>query len=726
MWYYNRMRLKDKILKFFEKGQIHFKSFGALIASISDRLDEDVKDVSSCINKLLAEGVIIESGKRALTLSKNLGYFIGEICGNAKGYAFVKPLDDDKEDCFIAAKDLRGALDNDKVLYKILGDHAEVIKILKRANSSLVGAVCDEKSINEKHKKAKSKGKFVIADNDKFSKPIFIPERELRGAKIGDKVVVDLTYQPENSHETPCGRVMEILNGNEVENAIEGVLVEHNIPKTFSTETINEAENLFVNWEKEKEKRVDLTKKVIFTIDGADAKDLDDAISIEKTKDGYELGVHIADVGQFVQIDTPLDEEAFYRATSVYFPNKVYPMLPKKLSNDLCSLNANEPKLALSVIMNVDETGNVKNYRIFESIIKSMQRLTYDQAYSFLNGDKNSGVVQEVGNALSQMIKLSEILSTKRKNAGALDFDIPECEFEFDESGNVVDVKGRERNKSHKLIENFMVLCNETVAKCFAALEMPFVYRVHECPIKTKFDEVVTLINGMGAKLKFEKKITPVYVQNILKSLEKEDYYDIASKLILRALEKAVYSPECEGHFGLALDYYCHFTSPIRRYPDLTIHRIIKSILSLNEDNIIKSEQLNLLKNKIKLKNQYELEEFVYDSSLRSSERERNADEAERDVDDIYKAQIMSSHIGEIFEARVSGVANFGIFVELENTSEGLIKLELLPEDDYNYDSKQLALLGKKHKFKIGDKLKVKVLAANPTLKRIDFALANE
>ena len=670
--------------------------------------------------------MIIESGKRALTLSNNLGYFIGEICGNAKGYAFVKPLDGDKEDCFIAAKDLRGALDNDKVLYKILGDHAEVIKILKRANSSLVGAVCDEKSINEKHKKAKSKGKFVIADNDKFSKPIFIPERELRGAKIGDKVVVDLTYQPENSHETPCGRVMEILNGNEVENAIEGVLVEHNIPKTFSTETINEAENLFVNWEKEKEKRVDLTKKVIFTIDGADAKDLDDAISIEKTKDGYELGVHIADVGQFVQIDTHLDEEAFYRATSVYFPNKVYPMLPKKLSNDLCSLNANEPKLALSVIMNVDETGNVKNYRIFESIIKSMQRLTYDQAYSYLNGDKNSGVVQEVGNALSQMIKLSEILSTKRKNAGALDFDIPECEFEFDESGNVVEVKRRERNKSHKLIENFMVLCNETVAKCFAALEMPFVYRVHECPIKTKFDEVVTLINGMGAKLKFEKKITPIYVQNILKSLEKEDYYDIASKLILRALEKAVYSPECEGHFGLALDYYCHFTSPIRRYPDLTIHRIIKSILSLNEDNIIKSEQLNLLKNKIKLKNQYELEEFVYDSSLRSSERERNADEAERDVDDIYKAQIMSSHIGEIFEARVSGVANFGIFVELENTSEGLIKLELLPEDDYNYDSKQLALLGKKHKFKIGDKLKVKVLAANPTLKRIDFALANE
>ena len=720
------MRLKDKILKFFEKGQIHFKSFGALIALISDRLDEDVKDVSSCINKLLADGVIIESGKRALTLSKNLGYFIGEICGNAKGYAFVKPLDGDKEDCFIAAKDLRGALDNDKVLYKILGDHAEVIKILKRANSSLVGAVCDEKSINEKHKKVKSKGKFVIADNDKFSKPIFIPERELRGAKIGDKVVVDLTYQPENSHETPCGRVMEILNGNEVENAIEGVLVEHNIPKTFSTETINEAENLFVNWEKEKEKRVDLTKKVIFTIDGADAKDLDDAISIEKTKDGYELGVHIADVGQFVQIDTHLDEEAFYRATSVYFPNKVYPMLPKKLSNDLCSLNANEPKLALSVIMNVDETGNVKNYRIFESIIKSMQRLTYDQAYSYLNGDKNSGVVQEVGNALSQMIKLSEILSTKRKNAGALDFDIPECEFEFDESGNVVDVKRRERNKSHKLIENFMVLCNETVAKCFATLEMPFVYRVHECPIKTKFDEVVTLINGMGAKLKFEKKITPIYVQNILKSLEKEDYYDIASKLILRALEKAVYSPECEGHFGLALDYYCHFTSPIRRYPDLTIHRIIKSILSLNEDNIIKSEQLNLLKNKIKLKNQYELEEFVYDSSLRSSERERNADEAERDVDDIYKAQIMSSHIGEIFEAKVSGVANFGIFVELENTSEGLIKLELLPEDDYNYDSKQLALLGKKHKFKIGDKLKVKVLAANPTLKRIDFALENE
>ena len=719
------MRLKDKVLKYFNKGQIHFKSFGALIASMADRLDEDVKDVSSCINKLIADGVICESGKRSLTLSNNLGMFVGEICGNAKGYAFVKPYDNNKEDCFIAAKDLHGALDNDKVLYKVLGDHAEVVKILKRTNTSIVGTICDEKSIKDRHKKSKSKGKFVIADNDKFSKPIFIPERELHTAAVGDKVVVDITYQPESNSEVPSGRVMSVLNGNDVENAIESVLVEKNIPKSFSKETIDEAEGLKIDWEKEKSKRVDLTNKVIFTIDGADAKDLDDAISIEKTNDGYELGVHIADVGNFVVRDSALDEEAFYRATSVYFPNKVYPMLPKRLSNDLCSLNANESKLALSVVMTLDNNGNVKKYRIFESIIKSTQRLTYDQAYACLNGEKDSGVKSEVAEALFVMIKLSEILSDKRTNAGALDFDIAECEFEFDENGNVVDVKRRERNQSHKLIENFMVLCNETVARCFAALEMPFVYRVHECPIKTKFDEVVGIINGLGAKLKFEKKITPIYVQNILKNLEKEEYYDIASKLILRALEKAVYSPDCDGHFGLALDYYCHFTSPIRRYPDLTIHRIIKSILKYNDDFIIKSEQLNILKGKIKSLNQYELEEFVYDASMRSSERERNADEAEREVDDIYRAKIMSAHIGEVFDARVSGVANFGVFVELENTAEGLIKLELLPEDDYNYDAKKLCLMGKHHKYKIGDSIKVKTLAASPTLRRIDFAPAD-
>lgn len=719
------MKLREKVLKFFKNGQMYFKNFGALIALLSDKLEEDGKNVASCLNKLIKDGVVYENGKHSLALSENLGLYVGEVCGNAKGYAFVKPLNVDVEDYFIPAKNLHGALDSDQILFRILGDHAEVVKILMHSNTTIVGTIFEKDKIDIRYKNSKGKGKFVIADNLKFSKPIFINEKELRGSKVGDKVIVELTYQPENNNELPIGRVVKILNGTEVENAIEGVLAERNIPKNFSSETLQETANLKVDWDFEKSKRIDLTNKIIFTIDGADAKDLDDAVSIEKVENGYELGVHIADVGNFVIKDSLLDEEAFYRATSVYFPNCVYPMLPKRLSNDLCSLNANEPKLALSVLMTVDETGNVKNYKIFESIIKSVQRLTYDQAYSYLNGEQNSGVIKEVGIALKQMIVLSEILSKKRKDAGALDFDIPECEFDFDENGNVVDVKKRERNTSHKLIENFMVLCNETVAECFYKLNLPFVYRVHESPNKTRFDETIDIINNLGAKLKYEKKITPIFVQKILKNIENEEFADIANKLILRALEKAVYSPDCDGHFGLGLDFYCHFTSPIRRYPDLCIHRIIKSVLHFGENNIITSEIIDKLKNKIKIANQYELEEFVYDASLRSSERERNADEAERDVDDIYKAKIMSSHIGEIFEAHISGVANFGIFVELENTVEGLIKLEILPEDDYKFDTKTISLIGKKYKFKIGDKIKVKVISANPTLKRIDFALEN-
>ena len=716
------MRLQDRVLEYFKDGELRFKSFGALISSIANETNAEFKDVSACINKLISSGVLSESGKHRLVLTKKLGVFKGKLCGNQKGFAFVKP-ETQGEDFFVPAKNLNGALDGDEVLYRPKGDTAEIIKILKRGNQTVVGKVVDFKNVSERHRKDFKKGKFVVANNLKFSKPILVPDRELRGADVGDNVVIDLIYQPENSREVPCGRVVEVLRGNDVETAIETVLTEKNIPKYFSGDALNEAENLKVDLEKEKTKRVDLTGDVIFTIDGADAKDLDDAVSIKKTSTGYVLGVHIADVGNFVNRDGMIDEDAFYRATSVYFPNKVYPMLPKKLSNDLCSLNADEPKLALSVEANLNTRGEVLSYKIFESIIKSVQRLTYVQAFKAIRGEE-SGVKPEVASALKDMAELSEILSETRKNAGALDLDIAECQFVFDENGEVVDVQKRERNNSHKLIENFMVLANEIVAKCFSTLEVPFVYRVHGVPIKTKFDEIVAVINGLGAKIKFEKKITPKYVQNILNEIAGEEYSEAASKLILCALEKAVYSPECEGHFGLALDYYSHFTSPIRRYPDLTIHRIIKSILPFADNRIIDSKKLGTLKTKIKFDNIYELEEFVYDASLRSSERERNADEAERSVDDIFKAKLMLSHVGEIFDAKVSGVKEFGVFVELENTVEGLIRLENLPQDDYNYEDKKLILSGKRNKFFIGKKVKVKLTGASVEQRRVDFELA--
>ena len=712
------MRLRDKIISIFDRGEVRFKNYNSLITTISKQTGESFENVSSCLNSLLNEGIIFESGKKSLAKAKDLDIFVGKIVGNSKGFAFVKSSSKQFEDYFIPAKNLHGALDGDTVMFKIEKDDvAEVVKILKRGNSRLTGEVVanDKKTL---------KGKFVVPTNSKFSRDIFVSEKELAGAKVGDKVVVELTFMPEKN-ENPVGRVVKILCGNEKEIAIENVLSEGQIPKDFSKETILEVEKLDANIGDELKKRRDLRDKVIFTIDGEDAKDLDDAISLEKTGEKYILGVHIADVGNFVKRDSLVDKEAFYRATSVYFPETVYPMLPKRLSNNLCSLNADEEKLTLSVLITLDDEANILDYEIFESVIKSAQRLTYTEVFKLFNNEENN-IKEEVRKSLLDMKKLSDKVEEKRKQAGALDFDVKESEFVFDENGNVVDVKARERNSAHKLIENFMVLANEVVAQAFVKLDLPFVYRVHHEPIKTKIDEVLKIIETLGAKIKFSKNITPKYIQQILKSIEDEDYYTIASKLILRALEKAIYLPDCDGHFGLALENYCHFTSPIRRYPDLTIHRIIKEVLSKIEGKTIKKSNLNQIKNKIKFDNIYELEEFVYDASTRSSERERMADESERKVDDIYKAMLMKNKVGEFFDGIVSGVTNFGVFVELENSVEGLVKLENLPEDSYNYDEKKMVLAGKNKKFYLGMQTKVQLMAANVIQGKIEFKIVQE
>ena len=710
------MKLQEKILNLISGGQLKFKSYSSLFASLENKLNEKAENISAALNLLLQNGELYELGGRTLVRPQSIGIFKGEIVGNNKGFAFVKSFG--KEDCFIPAKSLLGALDGDTVLFKEHKDSAEVVKILKRANIRLVGKIVESES-------KKENALYFKANNTKFSKLVYVSNKELGKAKVGDNVLLELTYQPENAKEKPVGRVVKVLDGNEIEFAVENVLAEKDIPKCFSKECLEETENLTVNLQKEKQNRVDLTGEVIFTIDGEDAKDLDDAISIEKTQNGFVLGVHIADVGNFVKKDSILDKEAFYRATSVYFPEKVYPMLPERLSNNLCSLNANEEKLALSVIMNVNFDGTVKSYEIFESIIKSTQRLTYTEVFRFLE-NKESNLKEEVKQSIKVMAELSNILSERRKIEGSLDFDIAECEFVFDEKGSVIDVKKREINKSHKLIENFMVLCNETVARCFCELDIPFVYRVHESPLKTKFDQMLETLKLFGINFKRAKKITPKYVQDLLKLVSKTENADIESKLILRSMEKAVYSENCDGHFGLGLDFYCHFTSPIRRYPDLTIHRIIKDIIKTEKLKKIESNKLNLLKNALKFDNLYSLEEFVYESSTRSSERERNADDAERDVDDIFKASLMKQKIGQVFDGIISSVLNFGVFVELENTVEGLIKVENLPNDNYVFDSKLLKLTGNLHEFRIGDKVKVKVVGANVMNHTVDFEIVGE
>ena len=456
----------------------------------------------------------------------------------------------------------------------------------------------------------------------------------------------------------------------------------------------------------QKKNRVDLTKEVIFTIDGEDAQDFDDAVSIEKNGKFYTLGVHIADVGEYVKYNTALDEEAYNRGTSVYFPTSVLPMLPKELSNGICSLNEGVERLTLSCIMTLDKNANVVSHKICESVIKSKARLNYTDVYKVLCGQKADDKTESVKEELLMMLEVSKKLQEKKEKAGSLDFEVPEVQFVFDENGMAVDFERRERNDAHRLIEDFMVLANQTVAKEYCDNDIPFVYRVHESPRKEKVEAVLEYLKGIGVKApSIPQDITPEYYQELIKLCSNQPYTETVNKVILRSMQKARYTNQCLGHFGLALKYYCHFTSPIRRYPDLTIHRIIKE----NIHKGIKGERIS------------ELEDFTFESGEQSSLTEKNADKCERDVDDLWKAYLVRDRMGEEFEGVVSSVTNFGVFVELPNTIEGMIKVEDLPDSGFLLFEKQLKLKGQKMSIGVGDKVIVKLLASNIYTRKIDF-----
>ncbi len=752
------MKLHEQIFFELKDNRIKYKNFSQLLSILSNKLDEKPENIAKCINRMLSDGTIIENSHRQLEPIENFGLRKGSVCGSSKGFAFIKPIVAGRQgfeikkgmsqDCFVPASQLFGAFDGDIVLYRLEGqDSGAVVKILKRHNSEIVGKLVAGNNSIFKGKRLDSDNYYVIADNDRFSKPILISSKEIKNAKEGDIVVAQLTHQPEgNRSGLPVGRVKSVVEGADVEKCIISILNENQIPSVFPDKVLEDAKTLKTDFEEEKKKRVDLTNKLIVTIDGADAKDLDDAISIEKTSNGYVLDVHIADVGEYVKYDSQIDREAFIRGTSVYFPGRVYPMLPTELSNNLCSLNQNEEKLTLTVEMTLDNYGMIKSHRIYESIIKSSARLTHEQVFDIISKntsviDKNNSILS--AHALKELLsknKFTEISDKKivdtillmnelsikvgkfREKAGALDLDLPETYFDMD-GDKILDIRRRERNEAHKLIENFMVLANQTVAKTFYNLDIPFVYRIHGEPAKTRVNEVIDIINGFGVDIKATKKATPIYIQSILNEIKETEYSEVASKLILRALEKAIYSEECLGHFGLALDYYCHFTSPIRRYPDLTIHRIIKKACRACPDHILASEHMNINSIKNVFKNDYDLEEFVIDSAWQSSERERKSDEAERDADDLFKTKFMEDKIGNEYVGKISGVTNFGLFVELDNTVEGLIKIETLPADDYKYDEKKFVLKGRKRKFTIGQSVKVKIISTDLGTRRIGFLL---
>ena len=564
---------------------------------------------------------------------------------------------------------------------------------------------------------------FVIPDNKKESKDIFISKKQFHGAKENDKVVVQIT-KPEQTGKKPEGKIIEVI-GNIDEAGVDmlSIIKEYHLPYEFPKPVLEEAKSVADKIEEDEIKnRQDFRNEIIFTIDGEDAKDLDDAVSVEKNKEGnYILKVHIADVSHYVKENSFLDKEAIVRGTSVYMLDRVIPMLPKELSNGICSLNEGKDRLTLSVIMEIDRKGNVVSSDIVKGVIKVTKRMSYHIVQDLLDLEKTEKVREDLKEYLpfiehfKQMAELAHILENKRKEQGYLDLDIPESKITLDKNGYPIDVGKYEIQFSNQIIEQFMLTTNETVAEKFYWLEAPFIYRVHESPDQEKITELNRYLYNFGYKIKGNKEnVHPKAFSSILEDIKGKEEEKVISNLILRTLKVAKYEAQNKGHFGIAGKYYCHFTSPIRRYPDLYIHRIISYYL---ENNYHVEEEYKQRQNELAVK-----------YAEKSSETEKIAQKAERDSVDLKKAEYMQNKIGEIEEGIVSGVTNFGLFVELENTVEGLIRFENLGNEYFAYDEAHKQLIGEhtKNVYKMGDKLTVQVIEANKALRKVAFAKVEE
>ena len=564
---------------------------------------------------------------------------------------------------------------------------------------------------------------FVVPDNKKENKDIFVSKKNFNGAKDNDKVVVQITKQEEKGKK-PEGKILEVIGNINVAGVdMLSIIKEYNLPYDFPAPVIQEAKSIEKEVSlKEIENRQDFRDEVIFTIDGEDAKDLDDAISVQKNTEGnYILKVHIADVSHYVKEGSFLDREAIIRGTSVYMLDRVIPMLPKQLSNGICSLNEGKNRLTLSVITEIDKNGNIVSSDIVKGVIKVTKRMSYNIVQELLDLEQNADVEQKLQEYMKYiehfklMAELAHILENKRKENGYLDLNIPESKIELDEKGYAINVTKYENKFANSIIEQFMLTANEVVAEKFYWLEAPFIYRVHEAPEQEKISELNTYLYNFGYKIKGNKEnIHPKAFSTILDDIKGKEGEIVVSNLMLRTLKVARYEAENKGHFGIAGKYYCHFTSPIRRYPDLYIHRIISKYL---ENNYIISDEYKETE-----------KEHAVKLAEKSSEREKIAQKAERDSVDLKKAEYMQNKIGEIYEGHVSGVTNFGLFVELDNTVEGLIRFENLGNEYFEYDDIHKQLIGEHTRkvYKMGDKITVQVIEANKNIKKVAFQIYNE
>lgn len=626
-----------------------------------------------------------------------------------RGFGFVI-LEDEEDDIYIAKEDSKDAFSGDRVLVKLkkksCGARQEgiILKVIEHKKDTLVGTF----------QKSKNFG-FVIPDDKKLCRDIFISKKNFGKARNNHKVLVQITKYPQKGRKAE-GKILEVIgNVNEAGIDMLSLIKDYDLPYKFPKEVVKEAQKYGdkINLEEAKN-RVDLRGKYnIFTIDGEDAKDLDDAVCVRKLENGnYKLDVHIADVSNYVKEDSLLDKEALLRGTSIYMLNRVIPMLPRELSNGICSLNEGEDRYTLSISMEIDQKGKLISSDVFKGIINVTRRMSYKDVQSILDNSDNVIVekYKEYIPDFKLMEELAHVLKEKRITKGYLNLDIPESKIILDKDGYAIDVKKYETTFANEIIEQFMLIANEAIAEKFYWLKAPFIYRVHEDPDIEKVTELNKLLFNFGYKIHVkEGKIYPAEFAKILKEVEGKPEEKIVSNMILRTLKVAVYDSENKGHFGIASKYYCHFTSPIRRYPDLFIHRIISKYL---RNNYTLSEKKVELYSKI-----------AEDDAKKSSEREKIATQVERDSIDIKKAEYMSNKIGEEYEGIISGVTQFGVFVELENTVEGLIRFENLGDEYYEYDPDHKILIGERSKetFKIGDKINIEVIDANKQEKRISF-----
>ena len=642
---------------------------------------------------------------------KENNYFEGSYRKNSKGFGFVK-CDELEEEVYISKENSKGALDGDYVLIKILelednkkSKEGKIIKILRHDKNKVVGTFQKNKNFG-----------FVVPDDKNFGSDIFISKNNMGKARNNHKVVVEIVKYPKGKKHIE-GKIIEVLGSpNKAGVDMLALIKEHDLPSKFPEEVVIEAKSKGDTIEKSKIKsRVDLRDRHIFTIDGEDAKDLDDAVRVEKIDNNtYLLDVHIADVSYYVTQDSLLDKEALFRGTSIYMLGRVIPMLPRELSNGICSLNAKEDRFTLSVSMKIDSKGNVIDSNVYKAVIRVTERMNYSDVQKII--DKSDKIVlkkyEKYIKDFELMKELAQILKNKRVEQGYLNLDIPESKIELDENGVAVDVHKYETYFSHEIIEQFMLTANETIAEKFFWLEAPFVYRIHEIPDIDKIKETNKFLYNMNLKIKANKdSIHPKAFATVLDKVKGTEEEKIVSNLLLHTLKVARYSDENIGHFGIASKYYCHFTSPIRRYPDLFIHRIISKYLE-NDFNV--SEDF---------KEKYSV--LAHDVASCSSEREKEATKVEREAEKLKKAEFMESHIGEEFEGIVSSVTSFGMFVELESTVEGLVRFCDMGNEYFEYDENNKILIGENtgKTYKVGDRVNIKVKNASKELRQIDFEL---